>query len=187
MADTFWSQGATEPRRNFKFLLTIGTRDNIIPLWVVKQVNLPKITVQEGSHKFLNHTFYFPGTIEYNIVSFTIVDAINVETSQKLLEGFVQSGYNTPTNAATAPEALLTKQDSINGLGAVRITQLGSGDDGSEGAINFILQNAWIKDLEFGQSLSYDNQDPSEIKVELRYDFFEFEGNDGNKLRGFGA
>ena len=83
----------------------------------------------------------------------------------------------------------MTKGDSITTLGAVSIEHLGSGASGTEGnrQISFELANAWVKDVEFATALSYDNNDPSEIKVELRYDFFKFEASGGRSLPGFGA
>ena len=182
---SFWSNSVSEPRRNFKFLLRVQN----IPVWVVKNVNLPKITLQEGKHQFLNHTFYFPGTVEYNTVSFTIVDAIEENISSKVLEAFAGGGYKIPDAVDPALTSLVTKGDSITTLGTVSIEHLGSGDSGFEGdrQISFELANAWVKDVEFATALSYDNNDPSEIKVELRYDFFKFEATGGRSLPGFGA
>ena len=182
----FWSTPAqSEPRRNFKFLLTVGT-DNPIPVWVVKGVNLPEINVEEATHKFLNHTFYFPGTVSYNEITFTIVDSINDEISQNILANFVGSGYNTPSTENAARDSLMTKEASVNSLGSVRIDHLGSGENGETNQISFLLTNAWIKKITFGQSLAYDSEDLSEISMTLRYDFFEFQ-NSGEKLPGFGS
>ena len=179
----FWSATENnEPRRNFKFLLSVAGIDT----WVVKGVNLPTITVGESTHHFLNHRFYFPGIVEYNIISFTVVDAIDKKTSQGIISNFVNSGYNTPDSPGSATTALLTKARSVDALGAVTIEQLGSGEDGETNKIGFKLTNAWVKNIEFGQSLSYDNEDLSEIKVELRYDFFDFLDN-GDAIAGFGA
>jgi len=178
----FWSDGVTEPRRNFKFLLTVGT----LPLWIVKQVNLPAITVAEGTHKFLNHTFYFPGTVEYNEVSFTVVDSINEEVTKRILESFIGSGYNTPEQSTASADSLITKGQATHALGAVRIEQLGSGQDGQTNKIAFVLRNAWINNLEFATGLNYDSSDPSEISVKLRYDFFNFADTAGT-LPGFGG
>ena len=183
----FWSSSTqSEPRRNFKFLLRVGTGEEQIDTWVVKGVNLPTITVGEATHHFLNHRFYFPGTIEYNTISFTVVDAIDKRISQKIIENFHQSGYKTPDGQNNANTSLLTKAGSVGALGNVEIEQLGSGEDGQTNKIGFTLQNAWVKNIEFPQSLSYDNEDLSEIKVELRYDFFNFL-EDGTGLPGFGA
>jgi hypothetical protein len=85
-----------------------------------------------------------------------------------------------------ATTSLLTKEASVGVLGDVEIQQLGSGEDGERNKIGFALQNAWVKNIEFPQSLSYDNEDLSEIKVELRYDFFKFLDG-GNPVRGFGS
>jgi len=165
---TFWSNSGVEPRRNFKFLLTIGE----VPVWVVKNVTLPKITVEEGSHKFLNHTFYFPGTVTYNTVSFTMVDAIDKKISQNILGSFMQGGYQIPSDVNVANASLITKSDASSGLGTVTISQLGASAQDDKDEFHIQLVNSWIKDLEFPQGLSYDSQDPTEIKVEIRYDFF---------------
>jgi hypothetical protein len=183
----FWSAASeNEARRNFKFLLTFGEQ----PTWVVKGINLPSITVGEATHHFLNHRFYFPGTIEYNTISFTVVDSINDEISQNIISQFVGSGYKNPGSGVEGdPPTLLTKAaaaDPNGPIGEVKITQLGSGEDGKTNSISFALQNAWIKSIDFGQSLDYSNEDLSEIKVELRYDFFNFLDGD-NPIKGFGG
>lgn len=179
---SFWSNRTSEPRRNFKFLLTIGD----IPTWTIKSVNLPKISVGESEHKFLNHTFYFPGTTSYNTVSFTTVDVIDELITEKILASFANTGYNTPADQTRATEALITKNDAVRSLGRVRIDHLGSDEDGQNGKISFALNNAWVKDIEFA-SLDYGSEDLSEIKMELRYDFFTFVKQDGSKLAGFGS
>lgn len=180
----FWSATQnTEPRRDFKFLLRVID----LPVWVVKSVNLPQISVGESEHKFLNHTFYFPGTVTYNEISFTVVDAIDEKISQKIIRNFVRSGYNTPATENAASESLITKTDSVRALGDVTIEHLGSDEDGQTGKIGFKLRNAWIKDLEFPQSLDYSSENLSSIKVQLRYDFFDFLGTDGQGIPGFGA
>jgi len=182
MAQTFWSDGSLEPRRNFKFLVTL----NKIPTWVVKNVNLPSITVTEGTHKFLNHTFYFPGTVEYNEVSVTVVDAIDKDVSANVLNNFANSGYTTPDIESSAVTSLLTKRGSVDAFGEVLIEHLGSGDAGQDNKLRFGLKNAWIKVVEFPTSLAYDSNDPSEIKLTFRYDYFEANFN-GDTLAAFGG
>jgi len=178
MAGTFWS-GQAEPRRNFKFLLSIGPDlSTLIPVWVIKSVNLPEISVGESEHKFLNHTFYFPGTVTYNEISFTLVDAIEENISNNILQQFGNSGYNIPSNPVAAQTSLMTKEASVGALGDVRIEHLGSDSEGQTNKIIFVLNNAWIKKVQFGQSLAYNSEDLSEISVTLKYDFFTFEGGD---------
>lgn len=180
----FWSATTkTEPRRNFKFLLRVID----LPVWVVKGVNLPEINVGESEHKFLNHTFYFPGTVTFNEISFTVVDAIDNNISQRIIKNFTNSGYNTPGNEADAGESLITKTNSVRALGDVTIEHLGADEDGQEGKIAFKLRNAWVKQLQFPQGLAYDSEDLSEISVTLRYDFFDFLGDGEAAIQGFGA
>jgi len=183
----FWSSTATsEPRRNFKFLVQIIDDFTRIPVWVVKSVNLPEINVGESEHKFLNHTFYFPGTVTYNEISFTVVDSINDNISRNILAKFANSGYNIPAGENLASESLMTKSDSVRALGNVTIEHLGSGDDGQDGTISFALTNAWIKQVQFGQNLAYDSEDLSEISMTLKYDFFNFY-NGSTAVPSFGA
>ena len=176
----FWSSaGGSEPRRNFKFILRVKD----LPVWVVKTVNLPEITVGTGEHKFLNHTFYFPGTVTYNEVSFTIVDAIDSGISKGILQRFARTGYNTPEDEA-ARDSLITKGAAVDSLGFVTIQQLGNGENGQDKKIGFALKNAWISKLTFPQGLDYGSEDLSDIQVSLRYDFFNFLDDTGG-VAGF--
>lgn len=181
----FWSAAKnTEPRRNFKFLLSL----NDLPVWVVKSVNLPTIEVGEAAHQFLNHTFYFPGTVKYNEITFTVVDAIDQDISSKMIQSFVKSGYNTPTTDVAAESSLITKEAAVNSaLGAVTITHLGSEEDGGRGQLGYKLRGAWIKKIDFPQDLDYSNEDLSEITVTLRFDFFDFLENGSDPVTGFGG
>jgi len=63
---------------------------------------------------------------------------------------------------------------------------LGSGDAGQDNKLRFGLKNAWIKVVEFPTSLAYDSNDPSEIKLTFRYDYFEANFN-GDTLAAFGG
>jgi len=183
----FWSSTETsEPRRNFKFLVRISGAGGLIPTWVVKGINLPEISVGESEHKFLNHTFYFPGTVTYNEISFTVVDSIDDNISKTVLAKFANSGYNVPSSPNDGDRSLMTKNQSVNSLGNVTIEHLGSGEDGKDGIISFALTNAWIKQVQFGQSLAYDSEDLSEISMTLRYDFFNFYDGE-TQIPSFGA
>lgn len=179
----FWGSGTgTEPRRNFKFLVHVAN----MPVWVVKKVNLPEIEVGVGEHKFLNHTFKFPGTVKYNDITFTVVDSINQKISQNIITKFANSGYNIPGEENAAQESLITKQNAQGALGGVTIKQLGDDEDGESAPISFQLSNAWISKLKFPGNLDYGSEDLSEIEITLKYDFFKFL-DESTPIRGFGA
>lgn len=182
----FWSAPKnTEARRNFKFLVDV----NDIPVWIVKKVNLPTIEVGQAEHKFLNHTFYFPGSVKFNEVSFTIVDSIDKYTSTNLIKRFVKSGYNTPDTETAASEALLTKEASVAALGSMQIRHLGSDEAGQDKPVTYRLMNPWIKKIEFPQGLDYTNDELSETTITVQYDFFHFLGGQSgdNAVAGFGG
>ena len=54
----FWTQPSRDPKRNFKFLVSFPTMDGGMA-WYAKKVDKPSFTVNEASHKYLNHTFYY--------------------------------------------------------------------------------------------------------------------------------
>lgn len=83
----FWSDNQVEPKRKFKFLLTIdgATQDETIPSFVVKKVTKPSFKISESSHQFLGNKFYFPGKLEWNEIDITLIDAGGF--NEKLAEG----------------------------------------------------------------------------------------------------
>ena len=59
----FWTtvSNQADPKRKFRFLLTIGSMPDGAT-WYTKSVDKPEVTVKEAEHKFLNHSFYYPGS-----------------------------------------------------------------------------------------------------------------------------
>jgi len=197
---TFWSNEAVEPKRKFRWLLSI----NGIPTWTIKKVNRPTYEVAEAEHKFINHTFYFPGRVTYNTVSFTIVDTASPDAAETLKQMLYGAGYALPKDEHTATQTI-TKHGGVKSLGYVNIEMLGGGGskgqpstrDGGFGAgdgrvgdssangyndegtvlESWRLHNAWIKKIEFSE-LDYDGDDLAEITVELRYDYAELNGKE---------
>ena len=190
----FWSDKIVEPKRKFRWLLSI----NGIPYWTIKKVNRPSYEIAEAEHKFINHTFYFPGRVTYNTVSFTIVDTATPDAAETLKQMLYGAGYALPKDANVSTQTI-TKHGGVTALGDVNIELLGGGGKDSQspdrtsdfgaGSGNFgtgyndegtvlekwKLHNAWIKKIEFSE-LDYDGDDLAEITVELRYDFAELNG-----------
>lgn len=170
MAD-FWQNPNLEPKRAYKFVLSIpgGAPGVAIPKFLVKKVSKPAFSITESSHKFLNHTFYFPGKVEYETVSFTIVDVIGQEDgTAAVMKLFQAMGYQLPEAPGTSGLSLATisKRNSTEAMGGVAIQQIDS--DGRE-VEEWTLHNAWIKDVKFGD-LDYDAEDLLNVEITLRYD-----------------
>jgi len=180
MAD-FWQNPSLEPKRAFKFVLSIagGASGAKIPQFLIKKVSKPSFTVSESEHKFLNHSFWFPGKVTWGEVSFTIVDVLGEEDgAAHLMNMLQQAGYSHPgTINADDTNTLRTmsKAKSVGALGQVMIRQIDSGGlkDGKEEPPKvretWVLTNAWIKDVKFGD-LDYDSEDMLNVEVALKYD-----------------
>ena len=194
-ASGFWADVSLEPKRKFKFYVDLspltpgtGDADAQLEFWQVKSITKPSFTVAETPHKILNHTFYYPGKVEWNAVEATLVDpGGNFDTSKALVENIRRAGYIYPDRAQTY---MLTKKAlSVDSL---KIYQFLSHHEATppidtEGAHPQVrkssqeqllevwtLRNAWVQDVKFGD-LAYDSEDMVEIGLTLRYDWAEIQ------------
>ena len=176
----FWTDGpgngATEPKRNFRFQVEMtgvngkgGASTSI--LWWAKKVTKPNFTIGEGKHVYLGHTFYYPGKVEWQEISMTLVDPISPNASAIFMEMVQKSGYivpKAPTESTSSKTLGKYKFGTgTTGIGEMKITQMNS--DG--GAVEtWTLKNAFIKSLKLGD-LDYENEDLSNVELALRYDW----------------
>jgi len=177
----FWSDATiADPKRQHRWLVDITAPElSDIISYVSKKVNKPKMTVGEAEHKFINHTFYYPGGITYDPISVTLVDPANPHSTQRLYDLLQVMGYRIPGTiteaniAAGQPDvSTISKRRGTGALGSCIITQL----DGDGNAIERIeLRNAWIKSVDFGGELSYESEGLMEITMELRFDWFDLQ------------
>ncbi len=178
----FWTSALSEPRRAHRFLLTLPNLASVdeafrFEQYLAKGITKPSYTVSETEHKFLGNTYYYPGSVTWNSVTATIVNAINPDGNQILYDALVGSGYLKPDvqedvffNPAQAP-GTVNKFDAVNQLGNVIFEEL-NGQGGLIGT--WTLQNAFITNATFGD-LSYDTDDLLNIEITFRYDWAEYE------------
>lgn len=178
----FWSDATvSDPKRQHRWLVSIGAQElSSYISYVCKAVAKPKMTVGEAEHKFINHTFYYPGGVTYDPITITLVDPANPSSTQALYDLIQVSGYRLPdtildTNPGAAPNGVnpdvstISKSKGVKALERVTITQM----DGDGRTIEEIeLRNAWIKSVDFGGDLNYENENLVQISLELRFDFF---------------
>jgi len=186
----FWStpltEGQGDPKRKFRFtvefpgLMGTATTDlanaakaNGIAtegiVWYAKSVTKPAITVSETDHTFLDKKFYFPGRVEWNTVTLTLVDPADpsqtqdaVQQMNKLIEN---SGYKMFKDANDL--ATISKSKSAAAIGPVVINQI---DANGVPVESWTLKNPFIKDMKFGD-LDYTGDELIELSLELRYDW----------------
>lgn len=155
-----------DPKRKFRFMVTFdGIGKDSGQLWYAKTADKPSFTVGTAEHKYLNHTFYYPGTVTWNDVTITLVDPQDPDMVATLQKMFLNSGYRPPKTPGD--KNTVSKASAVKALGVVRVEQLGA--DGTP-VESWSFHNAFIADLKFGD-LAYGDDELVEISVTLKYDF----------------
>tara|TARA_Y100001963_G_C6793307_1_gene456952 strand:+ start:2284 stop:2820 length:537 start_codon:yes stop_codon:yes gene_type:complete len=157
----FWQTTDVEPKRGYRFILSIPG----FPQYIIKSVSKPSFTIGKSQHQYLNHTFYYPGRTTWNPINFTIVDTVGDEDNgtAKLMALLDASGYNLP---AVNSFQTISKKSAVNALQSVQIQTINAEGDVIE---SWRLKNAWIESAQFGQ-LSYDSEDLLNVEIGLSYD-----------------
>lgn len=168
---SFWSEsagaGSKDPKRNFRFKVEFtGLAANQV--WFAKKVGKPNFSITESTHEYFNHKFYYPGRVEWQPITLTIVDPVddNVDAAAQMSSLVTAAGYEIPSSAADKLVSM-SKGKATSAIGAIKIIQLDSNGDPLE---TWELTNPFIKNLKFGD-LDYSNDDITEMEMEIRYDF----------------
>mgnify|MGYP003114388643 CR=1 FL=1 len=172
MAKSFWAD-SPQPKRAYRFVLRLSGIDQ----WVITKVNRPSLTVTETQHQYLNHTFYYPGRVEYNTITFTMVDPLTPNSTGYALALLANSGYTLPS---TKTEQTISKQEAVKALNTPQIVTINDKGDEIE---SFQLINAWVKNVDLGE-FDYGSEDLVNIAVEMRYDFVKYDYKIGQIERG---
>ena len=174
----FWSTNFGEdttlkdPKRKFRFtveLQGINASAGGATAWYAKTVSKPSFQIAAAEHKYLNHTFYYPGSVTWQDVSLTLVDPVDPDMAATLSDIVVQSGYAPPTDSTTL--TTMSKAKSAGALGTVIITQIDSDGNPLE---TWTLWNSFITELKYGD-LEYGGDDLTEMSVTLKYDWARVE------------
>jgi len=163
---SFWNDAGLEPKRSFRFLLSIMGAGTKLDNFLIKKVSKPSFSISESEHKFLNHTFYYPGKLTWNEVTFTVVDVVHKgsDATSALMNMLDQTGYELPIKSVDNPKTL-SKQGAVSAFTIV-IRQI---DANGLNVEEWYLHNSWFKDIKFGE-LSYDTEDLLNVDVTVRYD-----------------
>jgi hypothetical protein len=177
----FWTSPTFEPKRAFRFLVEFTPGDGAESLqFLAKSVDRPSYTVSSNPHKFFNHTFHYPGRVEWNTVSLTLVDAFDPNASDIFMKYLGSIGYVNPsagigdtTQAVSQPIVgkTITKQTATSATGDILIKEMGTDDVGTamvNGEWN--LKNAFITEVNFG-SHAYDSEDMIDIQLTIQFDW----------------
>ena len=179
----FWSNPNFEPKRAFRFLIefTPGAGGDLDGganslQFLAKSVDRPSYTVSSNPHKFFNHTFHYPGRVEWTTITLTLVDAIGPGNSSKIFMDYLKNiGYNNPKNQTAATGKTITKQTATEAMGILLIKEMGTDEKGnSKPKGTWTLDNAFITEVNFGQH-SYDSEDLIDIQLTIQYDWARYD------------
>jgi len=185
MAELFWNDVRTEPKRRFRFELKFSSRSSggqgAIPVWTVKTATKPKANVSLIEHQYIDHTFKYPGRVTWDPITITLVDPVHPDLSFAFLDVLGASGYKFPTTAAQS-KASLSKRKFTEQIGQVFIDQI---DEDGKIIERWALQNPFITSVDFGGSLDYTSDEMNEVTIEMQFDWAKLEISGAG--RGSGA
>lgn len=181
MAD-FWTSANVEPKRKYRFLVQFGggAGGDVGNLWFAKSVTKPEITIGSTEHSYMNHKFYYPGTIEWNEITLTLVDPVTPDAAAMTGKMLKDSGYTGPGQLKDGNPKTLSKAGSVAALGGVTITVV---DQKGEPLETWTLKNAFIIKVGYGD-LAYGEDELTEIELSFRYDWAEMDVKGGKKYFG---
>ena len=163
----FWTSANVEPKRKYRFLVDIAGMTEVENIWFAKSVTKPEITVNSTEHAYLNHKFYYPGTVEWNEVTLTLVDPVSPDAAAITGRMITESGYAGPQQLNSPTPQTNSKFLSTSAVGDVNIKVIDSEGNTVE---QWTLHNAFITKAAYGD-LSYGDDELTEIELGFRYDW----------------
>ena len=123
MSNNFWTDARLEPKRGYRFLVTIGEMPSAATYYV-KSVSKPGIKISAKEHMYLGHKFHYPGLVSWepNPISIKLIDPVSPDASQHLSAIIQASGYVIPSNPGQV--TTISKAGAVNALGTVVIKQI---------------------------------------------------------------
>ncbi len=184
MAKTsFWADASLEPKRQYRFRMLLKNNN----AYTIKSATNPTVAVSSTPHKFLNHTFYYPGRAEWSPIDVTFVDPQNPDQTAQLYKKLQQAGYRSPKSNNDATFGF-TKQAAVGALGNVRIQALGPVGNGTDLDVigEWKLFNPFFTNISWG-NFSYDSEDLIELSTTIQYDYAEYTGGEMELTTGVGG
>jgi len=175
-SDNFTNGGLQDPKRKFRFRVSVTGLSSEPIMWWAKTAAKPSFTIASAEHKYLNHTFYYPGSVTWNDVAITMVDPQDPDVAALLMTLIDNGGYHPPTTANDL--STMTKASAAAALGQVTIEALNGDGNAIE---SWTLNNAWVTDLKFGD-LEYGGDDLTEVSMTLKYDWASLQPASGTPI-----
>jgi len=166
---SFWSVVGPEPKRNHRWYV-VFTGAGISGLqYALKKVEKPKAKVGEITHKYLNHSFYYPGRLEWEAIQMTFASITQPDATEVVNNLLLDAGYGVPRDVNSPNQvATIGKNKFAGAIGrTIDIKQVNADGQVIE---RWVLNNPFFTNVTFG-SLDYANEDIVEIVCTVRYDW----------------
>jgi hypothetical protein len=168
----FWDPNFVEPNRQYRWYMLFGggsgSRGTDLSTigYALKKVDKPKAKVNEITHKYLNHFFYYPGRLEWEPVNVTMASVRkDFENATQILYNILQrAGYAFPGSNILET---IDKTSFTAALGDIEIHQI---DENGTTIERFTLMNPFFTSVQFG-SLDYGSEEIVDITLTIRYDY----------------
>ena len=173
----FWNdQEKFETKRAFRWVAIF----NKVSPWTIKSISKPSLSVSETSHRFMNHTYYYPGRVEWSTIDLSLVDPLSSDATKTILHMIESAGYN-PNIDEQSTYKTVSKTKATSALNNLEIRQLDADGTVIE---RWTLKHPWVKDVKFG-NLSYDSDDLIDLNLTIRFDWCKvWTKNSGFSLDG---
>jgi len=172
----FWNAAGPEPKRQFRWYMLFGGNNgadlsNI--RFALKKTDKPKYKIGEITHKYLNHSFYYPGRLEWEAINVTFASVADPDAT--LLMDLVTklAGYIEPTNenaVETISKQKFGEAIAANGISLIQIDSNGNKIE------EWLLNNPFFTNVNYG-SLDYGSDEIVEISCTVRYDWAKLIGS----------
>ena len=168
----FWTAAASgqDPKRESRFKVEIASLNNDGTVWYAKSFTKPQATVKGVKHRYLNHQFSYPGSVEWADCTVEFIDPTDpIDAAGSIAQLLVGMGYQIPKDGGLTAESLYTisKRKSVISLGIVTVSSI---NDGGEEIETWTLEQPWVTKFEWG-SYKYAGDELLSLKLTFTYDW----------------
>ena len=158
-----------DPKRVSRFKVSIEALNddaggNIV--WYAKAFTKPVASIKTATHRYLNHSFNYPGSVEWNEITIDMIDPTDpIDAAGSLAQLLEAMGYVIPAVGSTLVN--ISKRKAVASLGEVAVEQI---DDQGNPIETWVLNQPIITKIDWG-SYKYDGDDLNVLKLSIKYDW----------------
>ena len=170
----FWSTERLEPKRQHRWYVQFGSVLNGLR-YALKKVDKPKAEISTVEHKWLNHTFNYPGRLTWKEINMTFASVSDPDATDTLNVLLERAGYRRPQGLdIDQPAARQTigkaKMNAV--IGQFDIIQV---DPEGAPIETWTIYKPLFTNVEFG-ALDYSNEEIVEISCTVKYYWVQLAG-----------